>query len=193
MFEVHFLVLVVIIYDIKIKSYTTVVWYNVLVIGVVAVLDGLLGGQHVVAHFLLQLVSWRFPCVFAFLLDPTGVFVGFLAFFLLNGIGVSISLFFLNVEPLEKSMEIEMFKVVRTQRQLGNDKFNVFIFKFQFLEHGDKILLANCVITIFDVFEGSFKLIGIGAGHLSDPHDHIFLLTLLHQLEIINNLSQFRY
>ena len=85
-----------------------------------------------------------------------------------------------------------MFKVVRAQRQLSNYKFNVFIFELQFLKHGDKILLSNSVIAIFDVFEGGFKLIRIGAGHLSNPHDHIFLLTLLHKLEIINNFSQFR-
>ena len=52
-----------------------------------------------------------------------------LAFLLLNGIGVSVTLFFFNVEPLEKSMEIKMLKVVRAQRQLSNDKFDVFIFE----------------------------------------------------------------
>jgi len=174
---------------VKSRSDSAIVRYDILlVVDVVFVLDARL--PHIFPQLLPKLLR-RLPHTPPLLLDSAGILVRLLALLplLLDGVRV-VEAFLLDIEPFEEAMEIEMLEVIGTKRQFGNDEVNVLVLQLQLLEHLDEILASHRLLPILDILEGCLKLIGVCTGHLSYPQNHLFLLTLLHQLEIIDHLPQ---
>lgn len=127
------------------------------------------------------------------LLHPARMLVGFLALFalLLNRVVFQVFLVFVfDVESLEEAVEVEVLEIVGAEGQLGDDKVDVLVLQFQFLEHLDQALAGDRLLSVLDVFEGNLKLPRISAGHLCYPNDHLLLLVLLHQLKVVDDLAQ---
>ena len=73
-----------------------------------------------------------------------------------------------------------MFQIIRTKRELSDDKLDIFILQFQLLKHVYQILSTDCIITIFYIFKCHLQLARICASHFSDANDHFLLLILFH-------------
>ena len=134
-------------------------------------------------------------CVeFSWFFEPAWVFAGLFALLalLLDG-KILVWGLLLYIESLEEALEVEVLEVVRTEREFSDYEFDVLCLKLQFLEHFDQIFLTDCLVSVFDVFERNFQLIGVAAGRLSYRQNHFLLLTLLKKQEVIDHFSEYAY
>ena len=81
-----------------------------------------------------------------------GRLLRFLSFLLNSLIQIRIP----NIKALEEPMEVQMLKILRTQRQLPNNQLDILIFQLQLLEHLPQIAYRYRILSISHTLKGHF-------------------------------------